>query len=105
MFKITKKSQKESFESYHDRLWDLCTDVGIGAPDEGAPIVFKKLYEKEVACDYENFARWLYKNNFQVDEEIEFFNNKYLGGKNMREAYYQVLNYKYCDWVGATHQV
>lgn len=92
--------KKVNFENYWDRIWDACTDTGVGEPLEAASEKYKDYFKTVIVpSDYKDFAMWLYAKGFNVDKEVEFFNKKYLNSKNSREASYQVLTYEFEKWI------
>lgn len=93
--------RKVDFDTYWDRILDACEDTGVGSPEEDSPSKYKKLYDRAVEEEYKSFAKWLYKKKFDLDKEIDIFNNKYLDGMNSREASYQVLTYEYDKWAAS----
>lgn len=91
---------KKDFEMYWDRVLDACEDTGVGEPTSGSHPKYKDYFKTIVAPNnYKYFAKWLYDRGFNVDLEINFFNKKYLSGRNSREASYQVLEFEYEKWI------
>lgn len=97
--------RKLSFDAYWDRIMDACEDTAVGRPLKESPQTYKDDYAKAVNNRYVDFAKWLYETNFNLDKEIEFFNNKYLDGYDSREASHQVLTYKYWKWRSSIYEV